>query len=253
MPCPGSFKGVGSKRQGPERWVQKMSEVARETVVVIPAYQAERTIGQVVSEVRQLGLATIVVDDASRDLTGPRAQAAGAQVIRMPVNRGKGNALREGLDRALAGDCRWVLTMDADGQHLPKEIPRFLEAAAQRVGEILIGNRMENPRGMPPDRWLTNWGMSWLLSRMAGVRIPDSQCGFRMIAREVLERLELSANRFEIESELVVKGARAGFRIATIPVSSVYQRSLSFIQPVADTLRFFRFLRSCRRGVKSGS
>ncbi|MBI3614910.1 MAG: glycosyltransferase family 2 protein [Candidatus Omnitrophica bacterium] len=211
-------------------------------VVLIPAYQAQAMIGSLVGQAAAQGLPVIVVDDASSDQTSQRAEESGARVIRRQVNGGKGRALREGLEHALKAGYDWILTMDADGQHLPSEIPRFLEAAAQGSADLILGNRMENPKGMPLDRRLTNWLMSRILSSVAGQRFPDTQCGFRLIGRRVLEQVDLDRDRFEIESELLVKSAWAGARIVSIPVSSVYDRNTSFIRPGRDTLRFFRFL-----------
>ena len=223
------------------------AEILRQTCVVIPAYQAEQAVGPVVAAIVAQGLQVIVVDDASRDKTTLVAQAAGATVIRRQVNGGKGAALREGLQAALERGYGWILTMDADGQHLPTEIPYFLETAAGGEAEIILGNRMWNPRGMPLERRFTNWFLSMILSHVVGQRIPDTQCGFRMVSRPVLERLNLSADRFEIESELVVKGVWAGFRQVSVPVSSIYRHRLSFIHPLGDAIRFFRFLLSVRR------
>jgi len=137
--------------------------------------------------------------------------------------------------------------MDADGQHLPNEIPTFLEAAVHGKGDLILGDRMGDPKGMPLGRRGTNWLMSLLLSRVAGRRIPDTQCGFRLLSKRVLEGLDLVSERFEIESELVVKAAWAGYGIHSVSVSSVYGRSSSFIHPVRDTFRFLRFLLRLKR------
>jgi len=219
-----------------------LSSSGETTVVVIPAYQAVRTIGPLVAEIRALGLPVTVVDDASTDGTAEEAQAAGASVIRREVNGGKGAALREGVSVVLQSQCEWILMIDADGQHLAAEIPLFLKEAQQSGADLLVGNRMERPSGMPLDRRLTNRFMSWLISRLAGQRIPDTQCGFRMIRRRVMETLQLVSNRFEVESEMIVLGAWAGFQITSVPVSSIYRRQSSFIRPIRDTLRFLFFL-----------
>ena len=221
-------------------------------VVVIPAYQAKQTIGPLVTEVKRMGLPVIVVDDASNDGTAKAAETAGASVIRRGMNGGKGAALRDGIPAALQMGCGWVLTLDADGQHLVSEIPLFLEESRRGGADLLIGNRMGRPRGMPLDRWVTNRFMSWILSRIAGQKVPDTQCGFRMIRREVLEKVRLTSDRFEVESELVIRAARAGFRIASVPVSSVYRRQSSFIRPLRDTVRFFRFLRLLKKESSAG-
>ncbi|MBI1953154.1 MAG: glycosyltransferase family 2 protein [Candidatus Omnitrophica bacterium] len=221
---------------------------AARCVAVIPAYRAEGSVGPLVRRVAALGLAAVVVDDASGDATAARAQAAGAVVLSRPANGGKGRALRDGFQYALASGFEWIIALDADGQHETGEIPNFLRAAREGRGQLIVGDRMRCPRGMPLTRWLTNLGMSWILSRLAGTKIPDTQCGFRMIHRGVLEKLTLTSDHFEIESEMVLKAAWAGYRVASIPVASVYTRQhLSFIRPLGDTARFFRMLWRVRR------
>lgn len=216
-------------------------------VVVIPAFQAGQTIGRVVQGARTLGFSVIVVDDASRDQTADSAADAGAQVVRLPKNVGKGAALREGFTRALEEGFDGVLTMDSDGQHLPQEISRFIEAASNTGADLIVGNRMADPGGMPWIRQMTNRWMSWLLSKLIQQRVPDSQCGFRLVSRRVLEKVALRCDRFETESELLVRASWAGFQIASVPVTCVYLREISFIRPFRDTLRFLGFLWSIRR------
>lgn len=221
-------------------------------MVIIPAYQAQKAIGPLVREVRAQGLPVIVVDDASTDATAAEAEKAGASVIRRAANGGKGAALRDGFERALQDGTGWVVTMDADGQHLPSEIGAFLRRAEQGGADLLVGNRMQKPRGMPPDRWLTNFVMSKIISRVAGQKVPDTQCGFRLIRRRLLEKVRLVTDRFEIESELVIRAGWAGFRIESVPISSVYRRQISFIRPLRDTVRFFSFLRSLKKERNDG-
>jgi len=221
-------------------------------VVVIPAYQARQTIRPLVKEIRVLGFSVIVVDDASTDGTAEEAEAAGASILRRSLNGGKGAALRDGISAALQRGCDWVLALDADGQHLASEIPLLLKEAERSGADLLVGNRMERPRGMPLDRRLTNRFMSFLISRLAGQRVPDTQCGFRMIRRRVLETVRLTCDRFEVESEMIVRSAWAGFRIVSVPVSSVYRRQISFIRPIRDTVRFLRFLWQLKREQPHG-
>ncbi len=213
--------------------------------MLIPAYQAESTIGALVRSLRDLRIPVIVVDDASTDRTVQRATEAGACVIRRPVNGGKGAALKTGIAEALKEpSTQWVLMMDADRQHLPEDIPLFFQERLRRTeADLFIGDRMHAPEGMPLDRQWTNRFMSALLSFYSGQHIPDSQCGFRLASRRLLERVRLRSNHFEIESELILRAARAGFRIASVPVRCVYpSERVSFILPFLDTLRFLRLL-----------
>ena len=220
------------------------SENLRDIAILIPAYQAEATIAPVIQSVRDLGISVWVVDDASSDQTGRLAEEAGAQVIRRLVNGGKGAALRTGFSELLKiPTVEWILMMDADHQHLPEEIPLFLEARRNNPqAHFFIGNRMHSPEGMPRDRRWTNRFLSGLLSFWTGHPVPDSQCGFRMVSRRVLENIRLNSSRFEIESELIIRSARAGFLPVSIPIRSVYpKRRISFVRPFQDTLRFVRF------------
>ncbi len=216
-------------------------------MVVIPAYEAQGTIRSLVQEILALGLPVVVVDDASRDATSAQARAAGARVVRREVNGGKGAALRDGFLEAQKSGFDWIVTLDADGQHLAREIPQFFEACVDQKADLVLGNRMENPRRMPFERRLTNTLMSWLLSKVTDQQIPDSQCGFRLIRTGLFKQVTLTCDRFEVESELVVKAAWAGARIHSIPVTSVYRRHLSFIRPIRDTVRFLRFLWRLKR------
>ncbi|MBI3323091.1 MAG: glycosyltransferase family 2 protein [Candidatus Omnitrophica bacterium] len=213
---------------------------------MIPAYQAEKTIGPLVSGLAGQGFPVTVVDDGSSDRTAERAEEAGARVIRRRANGGKGAALRDGFSVAREGGYAWVLTLDADGQHLPREAARFLKAREEGA-EVILGNRMGDPGGMPLDRRLANRWMSWVISRMAGQPIPDTQCGFRLFSRRVLDSIELTSQRFEIDSEMVLRMGWAGIPLRSVPVSSVYRRELSFIRPLRDTFRFFLFLWRMRR------
>ena len=210
--------------------------------VVIPGFNVARTIGSLVLQLKASGFEVVVVDDGSTDRTGEIACAAGAHVVRHPENIGKGRALRDGFAAALAMEGGPLVTMDGDGQHLPADLPRLLAALEQDGVGVVVGNRMQNLRNMPWVRRATNWMMSRGISRLCGQWVPDSQCGFRAIRREVLTRIALTTDRYEIESELLVKAARAGFHLVSVPVTTVYRNERSRIHPIADTLRFFRFI-----------
>lgn len=188
----------------------------------------------------------LVVDDGSTDQTAERASRAGAVVIRYSSNRGKGASLRSGFDWALKEGYDAVITMDGDGQHDPKDIPRFIERAKSSHAGLIIGNRMENVENMPLIRRLTNRVMSSIISRICSQRMPDSQCGYRLIKQKVLERLSLATSRFEIESEILIKANRANFKIDSIPIRTIYKGEKSRINPLPDTIRFIRLIISGR-------
>lgn len=211
------------------------------TCVIIPTYNEAKSIGSIVKSIRSQNLEVLVVDDGSKDGTYKVAADNGAVVVRNFTNLGKGASLIKGFDYALERDFDAVITMDGDGQHLPEEIPFFIRQAAYSTGHIFIGNRMQKTRKMPFLRVYTNKFMSWFISLIAKQDIPDTQCGFRLIKKEALKKLDLLSSRFEIESEILVKGSRLGFKIESIPVKSVYSEEKSSINPIVDTIRFFRF------------
>lgn len=210
--------------------------------VIIPAYNEEMRIGHLVGEVKRRGLDCLVVDDGSQDRTKEIAERSGAMVILHRENSGKGLSLRDGFDYAVGGDYDFVITMDGDGQHHPDELENLIKAAREKEAAIILGNRMGDPTGMPLKRKLTNWFMSSLISAIAGQRLPDSQCGYRLIKTDVLKRITLTTDKYEIESELLIKAARAGFKIESIPIKSIYKGEKSQIRPFVDTARFISFL-----------
>lgn len=207
---------------------------------MIPAYNEAPRIARVVGGcLRVGGLETVlVVDDGSTDGTAERAREAGAAVLRLEPNRGKGAALAAGFDRALAAGHRWVVTLDGDAQHDPAEVPRFLEVARGRGADVVLGDRLVHPEGMPPIRWLTNRVMSLVLSCLAGVQMADTQCGFRLFSDRVLRAVRPRSLRFSYESELLVGAGRRGYRFARVPVRSIYAGGPSRIRPLPDTARF---------------
>lgn len=216
------------------------------TCVLIPSYNGESTIPQLVQEVVNYVDRCLVVDDGSTDQTADYASRAGAMVIRHGRNRGKGISLRSGFDWALREGYDAVITMDGDGQHDPKDIPRFIERAKSSRAGLIMGNRMENVENMPAIRRLTNRVMSLIISRICSQRIPDSQCGYRLIKQEVLERLSLATSRFETESEILIKVDRANFEIDSIPIRTIYRDERSRINPLPDAIRFLRLIISGR-------
>ena len=211
-------------------------------MAVVPAKDAEATIASVVEGLRgvQGDLEVIVVDDGSSDATGAMARGAGARVLRHEVNRGKGAALQAGFDAALDAGADVVLALDADGQHPPASVPGFL--AALDGADLVVGSRNADRRGMPWLRRVTNDVTSWWVSRLAGQRIEDSQSGYRAIRADVIRRVRPASTRFEYESEFLVAAARAGFRIGSAPIPTLYNAPGSHINPLRDTIRFIRFV-----------
>ncbi|MBI3022042.1 MAG: glycosyltransferase family 2 protein [Candidatus Omnitrophica bacterium] len=210
--------------------------------VVIPAFNANGRIGELVRRVRRHGFEVIVIDDGSRDGTASIASREGALVISHLRNEGKGRALRTAFEYALRSRYDGVVTMDSDGQHDPDEILKLVRAGERQHAGIVVGNRLTDGSLMPLARHWTNALMSSVVSAVARQRIPDSQCGFRFIRAEVLADVPLRSRHFEIESELLFGAAARRWKIVSVPVRSIYQGERSHIRPVRDGMRFIRTL-----------
>jgi len=210
--------------------------------VIIPAHNEAKIIARLVKHIRELHLDVVVIDDGSTDNTAQIAQDNGAIILRNNYNQGKGASLIKGFHYVLGRDYSAVITMDGDGQHLAEDIPNFIKAAEHSGSGMFIGNRLSKAQGMPWVRILTNKSMSWILSKVVKQKIPDSQCGFRLIKREVLKKLNLKSAKYEIESEVLIRASRLGFKIESVPVKTVYGGERSKINPFADALRFIRFI-----------
>lgn len=212
-----------------------------EVLVIIPCCNEAAKIAAVVEEVLSMGFKVLVVDDGSEDATAERARAAGAEVISHAENRGKGAALDTGYRHAREIGCKVLVTMDGDGQHLPSDIPNFIEAYNRTKIPVIIGNRLLDEEKMPIARKWTNHYMSWLLSRQMGQYVPDTQCGFRLFRCDVVPYVTTLTVRFEAESEILLHVASRGIQMGWVRVSTVYgQTNESGIKPVRDTIRFFR-------------
>jgi glycosyltransferase involved in cell wall biosynthesis len=184
----------------------------------------------------------LVVDDGSADKTAERAREAGAEVIVHEQNRGKGETIKTGLRHWLDRQSDFVIILDADGQHRPEEIDRFVEAARANEAKMFLGTRMNDVSSMPLVRRIVNRWMSGRISAVCGQQIPDTQCGFRMLHRQLIPELLGGAARFDYETEMLIIASRKGFRIDSVPISTVYSDEVSSIHPVRDTLRFFKLM-----------
>lgn len=212
-----------------------------EICALIPAYNEARHIERVVKGCLKHLSAVYVVDDGSTDRSGEIAREAGAIALRHSANLGKGAALKTGFARIME-EGRWdgVIVLDGDGQHDWEEIPRFLSCLEREKHDIVLGNRMGDTRPMPFRRKATNCLSSRILSVLTGQRIEDSQCGFRLMRTEVLERLALRTTKFDTESEMLVQAGRKGFRLGNLRIATIYGAERSHVRPVVDTLRFLR-------------
>jgi glycosyltransferase involved in cell wall biosynthesis len=210
---------------------------------LIPAYNEAARVGDVVAVARHHVDEVVVVDDGSTDETVAVAEKAGATVLRHPQNRGKGAAISTALDCFGRSNAEMAILLDADGQHDPSEIPKFVDAAEKERAGVVVGTRMGDVRRMPRVRLWTNQFTSWVTSKLAGQKIPDSQCGFRLLRRAVLKDLRPSTARFETETEILIQAGRAGHKIVSVPIRTIYESGCtSRIHPWRDTIRFFKLI-----------
>jgi glycosyltransferase involved in cell wall biosynthesis len=213
-------------------------------VAVIPAYNADRHLGAVIERVaRHVPRARIVVvDDGSADATRAVATGAGATVVAHARNQGKGAAIRTGLARAQELGPPFAILLDADGQHNPDEIPAFMARQHETRADLVVGNRLARAANMPWLRKATNYVTSAVVSLLARSRVPDSQNGYRLVRLSHFRKFPLTSNRYEIESEMIIRAGRAGGRIASVSVQTIYGDEKSFINPFVDTGRFLRMV-----------
>jgi glycosyltransferase involved in cell wall biosynthesis len=204
---------------------------------LIPAYNEAAHIAQVVYGA-SVNVPILVVDDGSTDDTARLAEAAGASVVRHSMNRGKGAALLTGFTCALEHDYEAVVTLDADGQHDPTEIPTFLDAFRRGAGDLIIGRRRFDQ--MPKVRQWANATGSRLLSWAIGQPVYDNQSGYRLLSRRALETLRFTTTGFDLEVEMIVQAAQAGLHIGWVPIRTIYANERSDIDPLVDTARFLR-------------
>lgn len=217
-------------------------------LALIPAYNEGPRIADVVRGALA-HLPVLVVDDGSTDDTAARAEAAGAEVVLQQPNQGKGAALRAAFRRALDESVDAVVTLDADGQHDPAEIPAFLAAFATTHAELIIGRR--DFRRMPPARRLSNELGGRAFSWAVGRPIPDNQSGYRLIGSGLMERLLASdESGFEFEVEMITTAIRAGHDIAWVPIRTIYRGEPSHIQPWRHFTSFVRIVRTARHDVR---
>jgi len=212
------------------------------TCVIIPTYNESKTIRELIESINQQNFKTVVIDDGSSDRSASIAKEAGAVVLRNENNLGKGASLIRGFEYAIKNGFDAVITIDGDGQHQAEDIQYFIRLAEYSDSGLFIGNRMCKVNNMPLMRLATNKLMSLFISHIIQQKIPDTQCGFRLIKKELLEKLNLSTSKYETESEILIQTSRLGFKIESVPIKSIYLQEKSSINPILDTLRFLRFI-----------
>ncbi|OLD04682.1 MAG: hypothetical protein AUJ07_03375 [Crenarchaeota archaeon 13_1_40CM_3_53_5] len=206
-------------------------------VVCIPAYNEETRIGSVVQEARKFARHVIVCDDGSGDRTAGEATDSGAFVLRHDRNEGKGAALRSllGLARKLSPDV--IITLDADGQHDPSDIPTLVTPILDGSADVVIGSRFGFGNKIPIYRKVGNSILTTLTNMTAKTKVQDTQSGFRAYSSKVISSITINRNGMGVDSEILIKVAKGGFKIEEKNVSVKYEGETSTFNPVSHTLR----------------
>lgn len=222
-----------------------MVELFKRSAVLIPAFNAGNTLDALLVRLLQYVAPAnvVVVDDGSSDNTAAIARLHGTQVISLGDNRGKGIALAKGFD-ALKGDSRFdcIATLDADLQHRPENLATFIKERSQTGADIVIGLRNRVGTKMPLHRRFSNAITSYLVSARTGMEVLDSQCGFRLIGRNVLSQVSFKSAGFEAETEFLIKAIKQGFTVRFVPIETVYNGEKSHMTNLSTTLNFIRVL-----------
>jgi glycosyltransferase involved in cell wall biosynthesis len=212
--------------------------------LLIPAFNASQSLGLLLQQVKSFfpEKNIIVVNDGSTDETMSLCQGENVVLLNHRQNKGKGAALQTGFDYVVQNPFEAVITMDADLQHSADAIPEFFSVYGLRQFDVVIGSRLHNKGMMPFHRVLSNTITTFMVSVRTGVKIADSQSGYRLIDRKVLEKVRLDSNGFEAETEFIIKAAALGFRFGSIPIATIYAGEKSYMTNFATTKNFIRIL-----------
>ncbi|HLF19685.1 MAG TPA: glycosyltransferase family 2 protein [Bacteroidota bacterium] len=221
-----------------------MDSKLRSSAVIIPAFNAAETLPGLFARLWRFveRKQVVLVDDGSSDGTAEISSKEGVQVFRHQTNLGKGKALQTGFDASLHMDSAFAVTMDADLQHAPEDLPSFFEAQTITGADVLVGMRRRRGTRMPLHRVLSNTVSSRLVSWRTGQDIKDSQCGYRLMKRSVVERLSLESSGYEAETEFLIKAAKEGFRIEFVPIETIYSNEGSSMRNWETTVKFVKVL-----------
>jgi len=210
------------------------------TVAIVPGYNPGHKARDVLEKIKRYVTAIVYIDDGSTDNSLKLVkQVPGIRVLTHSENKGKGWALKTGIDYVLRNKpADFAVFIDSDGQHNPADIMKLQKAQGKSDADIVIGGRMSDRRDMPPLRQFSNKLSSSLISLAARQRISDSQSGFRLVRREVLEEIPWHPGRYEAETDFIIRAARQKFRIVTTKIETIYSDDIkSYYNNFKDTLR----------------
>lgn len=215
------------------------NRVPKDIAVVIPAYREKATIRDVTMRALKQAEFVIVVDDGSDDQTADQLTGLDVTVIRNEQNGGKAKALNDGIGHAIDSGAQAIVTLDADGQHQPEDIPRLVEAAKTYPDRIIIGSRMKNRDAAPSIRLKANKFANFWVSWAAGLPISDTQSGFRLYPARLFDDIKIETSKrksFVFESEILIEACRRGYKVVSVPIEAIYPEVArpSHFRPVYD-------------------
>jgi len=227
--------------------------------ILIPSYNECTRISSVINKCLDYNLDIVIINDGSTDATIETLKEFDSQennkvtVITHSVNKGKGEALKTGFAHAVSNNYYGVITIDADGQHDTKEISDFLAEVDRIDPDLIVGSRFNNTKGMPFLRRFVNYFTSWIISGIAGQKIEDVQSGYRYIKTGVLKNIKLETKNFDTESEILLKAGWFDYKIANIPIKTIYflDDFKSHVNPIKDTIKFFKLVFRSIRGKRN--
>ena len=212
--------------------------------ILIPVYNESKTLGNLIKKLKETDYNYKFINDGSTDDTLDILYNYKVPYLTYPKNKGKGFAIKHAVYPFIS-NYAYYLIIDGDNQHSLEDIPNFLKMA-EKYPEIalFIGNRLKNRLNMLFIRYITNVFMSWVIFLMIGQKL-DTQCGFRLIRKDVFD-LDLKSNRFEFETEMLIKASKAGLKIKSLPIHTIYHKDrISKVNPIKDTIRFLKMLWRC--------
>ncbi len=225
--------------------------------ILIPAYNEEKHIKDVILQCLKYNMDIIIVDDGSQDKTKEIIKKISDEIenrqnkqntqkiilLEHLTNKGKGEALKTGFNYAIEKNYKGVITIDGDGQHKVSEIQDFLNEIKSTDPDIIVGSRFKNVKGMPFIRLATNFLTSWIISLIAGKKINDVQSGFRYIGKKPLANIKLETKNFDTEPEILLKAGWLKYKIKNIPITTIYHKNfVSHINPLRDAFKFLKLI-----------
>ena len=209
--------------------------------VVIPVYNEVEYLDELIQKISPQVSKIICIDDGSTDGSHELLDVKSeVNLITNSKNYGKGFALSIGLQKAIDSDCDLIITLDGDLQHDPELIPEFVKALQKY--DVVVGNRLHTLKGMPLQRIVSNKLTSWFLSIKVGVKIKDSQSGYRAFKRGVVKNILPTENGFEAETEMLIKVISNNFRIGFIDIPTIYNDNESKMKPMDAIFGFLKVL-----------